>query len=247
MKKTFLLVLLATGTAEARAQSIAAGTISLGGSISYNQLSSNNNNTVYSGNSGLNYNFSNETKGHYFYLSPAASYFVADNLAVGLALGYSNGKRVEDAVSNPAFITVQHVRYTTTSLRAGAFGQYYKMLNTQFGLTGRLGAGYQWAKEDSDGYNAANGTTNYFVRTNTSAGYYADLTPGIIFFPIPKFGINASLGSFGFSHYRLTDSRYSDANGSNYSQGDKNENDNFTANFGLDAFQLGGMYYFGRK
>lgn len=245
MKKIFLLALLAMGTAEARAQSIAAGTTSLGGSIGYNQFSSNTS-TVYSGNSSQNFNFSNDIKGHYFYLSPTVSYFVADNLAVGLVLGYGNGMRVEDAVSNPAFTTVQHGRYTEVSLRAGAFGQYYKMLNAQFGLTGRLGAGYQRLKQDRDGYNAANGATNYFTGTNTSAGYYADLTPGIIFFPVPKFGINASLGSLGFSHYRLTDSRYNDANGGSYSRGDKNENNNFTASFGLDAFQLGGTYYFGR-
>ena len=245
MKKIFLLGLLAIGAAEARAQSISAGTISLGGSIGYNQFSGNSN-TVYSGNSGLNYNFSNDIKRYYLYLSPSVSYLVTDNLAVGLALGYSNGMRVEDAVSNPAFTTVQHGRYTTTSLRAGAFGQYYKMLNTQFGLTGRLGTGYQRVKEDRDGYNAANGTTNYFTGTNTSAGYYADLTPGIVFFPVPKFGINASLGSLSFSHYRLTDSRYNDTNGGSYSRGDKNENNNFTAQFGLDAFLLGGTYYFGR-
>ena len=63
-KKIFLLGLLTIGAAEARAQSISAGTISLGGSIGYNQFSGNSN-TVYSGNSGLNYNFSNDIKGHY--------------------------------------------------------------------------------------------------------------------------------------------------------------------------------------
>ena len=98
-----------------------------------------------------------------------------------------------------------------------------------------------------DEYNySSNRNINNFAGTNTSSGYYADLTPGIVFFPVPKFGINASLGSLGFSHYRLTDSRYNDANGGSYSRGDKNENNNFTANFGLDAFQLGGTYYFGR-
>ena len=236
MKRFFLLGLLAIGVSEARAQSIAAGTISLGGSIGYSQFSSNSN-TAYSGSGNLNSNFFSETKGHYFYLSPVASYFVADNLAIGLAFGFSNGTRVEDAVSNPALTTVQHIRYTAVSLRAGAFGQYYKMLNTQFGLTGRLGAGYQRLNENRDGYNDANGITNYFTGTNTSAGYYADLTPGIVFFPVPKFGLNASLGSLGFSHYSLTDSR-NDTNGGSQSRGDKNNS--FTANFGLDAFQLGG-------
>ena len=243
MKRFFLLGLLAIGASELRAQSIAAGTISLGGSIGYSQSSSNSN-TAYSGSGSLNSNFFSESKGHYFYLSPVASYFVADNLAVGLAFGFGNGRtQVEDAVSNPALTTVRHSRYTAVSLRAGAFGQYYKMLNTQFGLTGRLGAGYQRLNENRDGYNDANGITNYFTGANTSAGYYADLTPGIVFFPVPKFGLNASLGSLGFSHYGLTDSRYNDTNGGSYSRGDKNNS--FTANFGLDAFQLGGTYYFG--
>ena len=243
MKRFFLLGLLAIGVSEARAQSIAAGTISLGGSIGFSQSSSNSN-AAYSGNGGPNSSFFSETKSHHFYLSPGASYFVADNLAVGLALGFSNGTWVENAVFNPALITVRHSRYTGMSLRVGAFGQYYKMLNTQFGLTGRLGAGYQRLNGDVDGYNAINGINNYFTGKNTSAGYYADLTPGIVFFPVPKFGLNASLGSLGFSHYSLTDSRYNDTNGGSQSRGDKNNN--FTANFGLDAFQLGGTYYFGR-
>ena len=244
MKKFFLLGLLAIGASEVRAQSIAAGTISLGGSIGYSQSSSNSN-TAYSGSGGPNSNFFSEAKGHYFYLSPVTSYFVADNLAVGLAFGFGNGRtRVEDAGFNPVLITVRHSRYTAVSLWAGAFGQYYKMLNTQFGLTGRLGAGYQRLNEDRDGYNDVNGITNYFTGTNTSVGYYADFTPGIVFFPVPKFGLNASLGSLGFSHYSLTDSHYNDINGNSHSRG--NKNNNFTANFGLDAFRLGGTYYFGR-
>ena len=244
-KKILLLAVLSTGAQSLHAQSIAAGTVSLGGSVGYNQYNGESSSRT-SGNSIPNFNNSSETTSKQFYLLPAVSYFVADNLAVGLALGYANAKRTDNSVFSPARFYTQHSQTTTIMLRAGAFAQYYKMLTAQFGLTGRLGAGYQRQKEDRNGSTVDNATTYYFNSTITSAGYYADLTPGIVFFPVPKFGISASIGALSFNHYSLTNFSYNDNGGNTVSDGNKNDTSAFAATFGLDSFLLGGTYYFGR-
>jgi outer membrane protein W len=245
MKKLFILALLAATAGTSYAQGIKAGTVSLGGSIGYSQFSGENTATT-SSSGGPIANTSMKSTGRQFYLSPAVSYFVADNLAVGLNLGYTNGVRTEDAVYTPAVTYSQHNKLTSISLWAGAFAQYYKMINAQFGLTGRLGAGYQRARETRNGQTNDGRDIFYFSGTTANSGYYADLTPGIIFFPVPKFGISATLGSVSFSHYGLTYSNYSDTNGNTNSQGTSNDSDTFGANFGLNSFLLGGTYYFGR-
>ena len=246
MKKRILLTLLAASTQSVHAQSIAAGTISLGGSIGYNQYSGSSSNQF--ANSNLpGYSTATETDGKQLYLYPAASYFVADNLAIGLVLGYSNGRRTDKAASTPNTQGSRFDRTTTISLRAGAFAQYYKMLTVQFGITGRLGAGYQRIKDDRDGNSFQNGIPNYsFTSATTNSGYYVDLTPGLVFFPVPKFGISASIGALSFNNYKLTNATYNDTNGNTSSIGAENKGSSFTANFGLDSFLLGGTYYFGR-
>jgi hypothetical protein len=179
------------------------------------------------------------------YLAPTAGYFVADNLAVGVSLLYSNGHRKDERMFGPAGIA-QRSETTLKQLRTGAFVQHHKMLTAQFGVTGRLGAGYQRQQEDGSGQTGAPSSNYEYTNSSTSSGYYADLTPGIVFFPVPRLGLIASLGALNFSNYKLNASSYSDTNGNTYTEVNKSESNLFNANFGLDAFLLGGTYYFGR-
>ena len=244
MKKIFACAALTLGAHSLHAQSIAAGTVSLGGTVGYSQASSEGSGVRSSAN-GQSQSTSSNSTGKQVYLSPSIGYFVADNLAVGLSLYFGNGMREEDQVLAPLGI-VQHSEMNVKQLRTGAFVQYYKMLNAQFGITGRLGAGYQRLKEDGNGYTNSNNPPYRYTSSNTSSGYYADLKPGVIFFPVPKLGLSASLGDLSFNHYKLIASSYSDSNGDTFMQGDENASNVFSANFGLDTFLLGGTYYFGR-
>lgn len=245
MKKLLLVAALSASAPALYAQSIAAGTVAVGGNVGYNQTTNKSSGgTAYINNQ--NTNFSSEYKSWQVALFPTISYFVADNLAVGLSLGYAYGKRTEEAVSVPASYMLQHAQTETYSLQVGAFAQYYKMLTPQFGLTARLGGGYQRLKEDRNGNNTISGAPYYFDGSDTNQGYYINLTPGLIFFPVPKFGLTATMGSLGFNHLSLTNSSYDATNSNPYSQVSKSDSNYFSANFGLDAFQLGGTYYFGR-
>ena len=86
MKKNLLLLALlgVTATAAHAQTAIPAGTVSLGGSVGYYRHTTN---AQVSGS-----NLSSESVSSQFQLAPSAGYFVADNLAVGLSLGYAATK-----------------------------------------------------------------------------------------------------------------------------------------------------------
>ena len=104
------------------------------------------------------------------------------------------------------------------------------MLTDQFGLVGTLGGGYQYNRTTNVFGPAGNMSTN----ETKQKGYYAGLTPGIVYFPIPKLGISATVGSLAYSWLKET------PNASEPVTAD------FGASFGLNQLQFGGTYYFGR-
>lgn len=202
-----LLALLAGTTSLAQAQTtIPAGITLLGGGISYSRHTESQGQDVVTSQ---------------FRIAPNAGYFVADNLAVGLNLSYSTGRTT---ISNYP----QNDLDAATALRVGPYVQYYKMLSEQFGFVGTLGAGYQHSS-----------TPTYIGSSSivdvTRSGYYASLTPGVIFFPVPKFGISASVGYLGYDRVAV---KPTSANGQTISD--------FDAAFGLDQLTFGGTFYFGR-
>jgi hypothetical protein len=228
MKKILLLALLVGSTQVGRAQSIAAGTISLGGSVGYSRTT--NENTYTQGST----TYTQETNSSQFSFTPSVGFFVKDNLAVGINAGYS-AYRKPYVNYTPAPAVVRAELDPTTTLRLGAYVQYYKMLTEQFGIVGTLSGGYQSSRDSQ--YNS-----NVILEYKGS-GYYAELTPSIIFFPIPKLGISASIGSLAYN--RLNYDYPSSANNP-APNGYENTTSTFGARFGLDQLQFGGNYYFGR-
>jgi hypothetical protein len=225
MKTPFLLLaLLSGGTTAAQAQSaISAGTIALGGNIG---ISSHTDKAEYKAG---NVNQTEETTTTQFRFSPSVGYFIIDNLAVGLNLAYtansSSTTRTGTGTSSPNSLDA------ATTLRVGPYAQYYKMLSEQFGVLGTLGAGFQ------RNFTPRFGPGNTVIE-NKQTGFYVGLTPGVIFFPVPKFGISASIGNLGFDHVNSKDSN--DADGESASES------NFGASFGFDQLMFGGTFFLGR-
>ena len=232
MKQFFLLAALALGAAEARAQSIAAGTVSLGGGIGYSSYTNKSSSQGFNGTP-----FSAETKGSQFSFSPSVGYFVADNLAIGLSLGYSSSRNGYTTYT-PSSNFVPKELDPRTRLQVGPYVQYYKMLTEQFGVLGTLGAGYQNLR-----YQTYSGNNNPVIVDYKASGYYASLTPGIVFFPIPKLGLTASIGSLGYSRFN---NEYPERTGTTAPQNYESTSSDFGASFGLNQLQFGGTYYIGR-
>lgn len=232
MKKTLIFAILATAANWAQAQSIPAGTVSLGGNVGYSRSTSNN-----SSQSSTGISYSNKTTSSQFSFSPSAGYFVVDNLAIGINLGY-NAYRDDYTMYSPSPGFALKELDPRTRLQIGAFAQYYKMLTEQFGFTGTLGAGYQNQQFQNFG-----GSNNQTVLTFKGDGYYAALTPGIVFFPVPKLGLSASIGSLGYSRFNYD---YPQGTGITAPKDYESTFSDFGASFGLSQLQFGGTYYFGR-
>jgi hypothetical protein len=219
MKKLFLFAFFSGLAGGAQAQTaIKAGTIQLGGNVGYSR-NSQDSPSVSSGYNPITLT----TTVSQFAIAPAAGYFVADNLAIGISGTYRITRVVNNAVPS-SFSTNRKV----TEFRVGAFTQYYKMVSEQFGFTGTLGGGYQY-NGNPYGYDSGD---------LAGKGFYANLTPAIVFFPIPKLAIGASIGGLNYSHFSVK-APYSP------SPGEYNSS-SFGADFGLSQLLFSGTFYFGR-
>jgi hypothetical protein len=238
MKKFFLLASLAVSTQAAQAQTtestpsrgIAAGTVSLGGNIGYSKT------TDKTTNPANNVITTIERTSSQFSFSPAVGFFVADNLALGLNIGYTSVRRPYTN-RTPGPNGNRPELDPTTTLRFGPYVQYYRMVTEQFGVVGTLSGGYQ----NRRAFEYANSSTNAIAEFKSS-GFYAALTPGVIFFPIPKFGISASIGSLG---YERLNNDYPTNSGTT-PNGFESTSSSFGADFGIRQLMFGGTLFLGR-
>ena len=204
---------------------IKAGTVALSGSINFTQNKEETTSSSYGyGGGNYTYTFTNKV----FNFNPGISYFVADNLAVGLDATWGIQESSQKSSNSSSSISYR----TSTSLRVGPFARYYYMLTDQFGFTGTLGAGYA---RDSQPVSIGSGNSYDLKAT----GFYAGLTPGLIFLPIPRLGLGASIG--GLSYNRLSVK----PDGGNFNSGDDIIS-TFGASFGLAQLTFSGTYFFGR-
>ena len=229
MRKLFFLGLFVAGGQLAHAQTtFKAGTALLGGSVNYSH-----NGEEYKSTYG-NTTYTTTYSANSFTLAPYFGFFAADNLAVGLNLSYTSQNSY--TTSTPSNNTTVNDR-ATTSLRIGAFGQYYRMLTEQFGLTGTLGAGYE--NDFRPSRYSGQTTPGPDLR---ATGFYTTLTPGLIFLPIPRLGIGASVGSLSYLRLNVTQ----EGNTSNTTVTTSDVATTFGASFGLDQLTFSGTYFFGR-
>ena len=174
-----------------------------------------------------------------FKLDIAVGGFVADNLALGLQLSHTvTGGSFKSSGNN----FPQSGPPTSTTFRVGPVVQYYKMLGEQFGLTATLGAGYESdVRRTAQYYVTQYGYPMTYYTNLKATGYYAALTPGIVFFPVPKFGLTATMGSLGYNRLTVKDNNQTGSNTTDETSS------SFDAGFGFSQLQFGATYYFGRK
>lgn len=194
MRKLSLLALLGLASTAAHAQTpLTKGRGLITGSINYHYQSQ-----------GSYYNSSTQS----FSFAPAAGYFVADNLALGLSLG------IQSASLSPDYVVVgSPLQYRATTFSIGPFMRYYQFVGgDKFALFGQGGLGYLHVSGDY----AGNGGQGYLT-----------VTPGLAFFPVPRFGVEASLRGITLAT-------------------DFNRSTTLDLGVSLQSLQLGVAYYFGK-
>ncbi|TGE05633.1 hypothetical protein [Hymenobacter fodinae] len=215
MKKLTFSILLLGLVSGAKAQT-GAGHYLISGLINYNSSKTDNSPNTNSQN----------IKSQYVQFIPTVGYFVADNLAIGLSGNIASSKQTQASNS---------YGYTTNSV--GPFVRYYKMVTEKLGFYGQLEGNYVSGTNYTTS-ETVNGQNTSSRRTRGGSG---TLTPGIVFFPIEKLGLQLGIGNIGY--YRTKETPKSPVPVNTWST----TSSYFSTNFGLAYLNLGASLHLGGK
>jgi outer membrane immunogenic protein len=132
-----------------------------------------------------------------FNLNVRGGYFIADNFAVGLLVGFGSSKNsTEDIFVSPAKnLTVNK----GSMIHFGAFARMYKMLGeSKFGVFGDVSVTYGVGNDAVENTNVnGSGTTVITKTTGKTNVLTVGLAPGVSYFFSNKFALEATIGSIG--------------------------------------------------
>lgn len=132
-----------------------------------------------------------------FSVIPNVGYFIADNIAIGTGVGYSQTKSIGDG--------------QLESFVVSPFGRYYANLSESFKFVGQLAVPLEFGTlKDVD--NA--GEVGDKVGNTTSIG--VNLSPGFAFFPTKKIAIELLLNGFSYENFSVDDEDGTTVKGQGY-------------------------------
>lgn len=162
-------------------------------------------------------------KGTTFTISPAIGYFLTENVAVGVRVGYGSSK----------VTFANDDEESTSALGVELFGRYASTIG---------GGDFAWFLEANAGYGSLTSESvsgNTTVEGDPETILSFGIAPGLMYFPSPKFGFEASLGNL----FSLVNSTLEDAT---------DDNNKFVSNelsfldFNTMGLNFGFHYYFNR-
>ncbi|MGY4538084.1 long-subunit fatty acid transport protein [Mucilaginibacter sp. UYNi724] len=183
-KKLLLICVSAIAIQTAKAQT-QKGSQMLGASFGFSTSSSDSkqfepNNNTYGDNQHAkttSYNF-----------APSYSYFIADNLDLGISVGYGHSK--QESENDPSSFGVQK----SHGFSAGVYARKYVLYENKIGIRTGPYLNYYYGKQDAfnDDYPAYN---NY-----SSKMYAGGISLDFVYFPVKKLGLAAGLGNLSYVH-----------------------------------------------
>jgi len=241
IKKSVLSVLALGTTISAAQAQTEAGKLLLTGRVNYSQSTSESNQvgTTPSLN-GITYQQNKQTG---FGFLPQIGFFVADKLAIGLSGGISSSQTKEKYTNSSSNITPSYSytnKYETKAVSVGPFVRYYHMIGEKVGFYGQLAGGYQRREQESGTTSTGVNTPNDYSYGVKSTGGFANLTPGFVFFPTQKLGLELTVGNLSYSRMK------GNPQGRNPNQADyENTSTVFGADFGLQYLTAGVSFHLG--
>ncbi|HEY0056847.1 MAG TPA: outer membrane beta-barrel protein [Pedobacter sp.] len=176
MKKILLVTVLAVAGLTASAQT-EKGRVTLGGTLSYESSKS-------------------EADDSYdpsaFTILPTFSYFVANNISLGLGLGYTSSKVAKLSGVRNGIPTFSKIK--TSAVVVYPFGRSYKSLSEQFKFFGELGVPLAFGSTEVNGQDSGG---------STSIG--VSLSPGFAFFPTKRVAIELGFNGINYISTTLKD------------------------------------------
>ncbi|HIC30876.1 MAG TPA: porin family protein, partial [Flavobacteriaceae bacterium] len=134
----------------------------------------------FSGSLKIQIDSQNKVKTNVFTIAPKAAYFVSDNIAVGLGLGFTSGKEEDGFAEEKVNV-----------FGVDAFGRYYFTPASQFSLFAELGLGYDSVNNET--------TVGNVTADSDSAQFGANLGAGLNYFVSSNFSIEAGVAVLGYS------------------------------------------------
>jgi len=135
----------------------------------------------------------------YWNIAPSIGYFVAHNIEVGTSIGYYYSKYYTN-VGSGGIITSASVK--TTLFEVSPYARVYKNITDQFKFFGQLSVPLSFGKTREGG-----DITSLEQISNKNHTVGAALSPGFVFFPGKKFGIEFSVNGISYNtlHYNNSD------------------------------------------
>ncbi|PKV63160.1 outer membrane beta-barrel protein [Pontibacter ramchanderi] len=144
----------------------------------------------------------------------SAGSFVADNLVVGLSMGYYRAiQRLKQTESPPDYSS--HYRSENETItriyNLGPMARYYYSLGNRFALFAEGTAGLQTAKVKTESYfsgaghpdgswDPATGGESVYKSETNEVSLYAMVSPGLVYFPTDKIGIELKANLLRYQH-----------------------------------------------
>lgn len=188
MKKLLLLAAF-VGVASFASAQTSSGSIMVGGSLGFGSGKSeaSNSGTTVDGPKLSNFN-----------ISPAVGYFIMDNIAVGLRIGYGSNKSTQE---NYLGVNGDERVDKNSNFTVSPFARYYMEMGDKAGIfvDGAIDIGSgKTTTEITTG-----GTTNSTEPTSSSFG--VNIRPGVYWFVTDKIGLEGTFGSLGWNQNKTDD------------------------------------------
>lgn len=162
-----------------------------------------------------------------FTIMPSIGYFIANNFALGTGIGYNQGKGTQ----NYSYNYVPSVNYSKNhSFTINPFARYYLNIIEQVKLFGNFSVPIAFTNSKN-----SPSTDASYDRTYKSTNIGVALSPGLVFFPTPKFGIEFSVNGLSYGHKKLTSN-------DDFNTGGTSKSFDIGGNFSSPA--IGVQYYF---
>jgi len=167
-----------------------------------------------------------------FNINPKFGYFIKDNFAVGGNVDFGLSHYVGNII-DPNYTST--FKSKSISFGAGVFARYYKKINDNFSFF--LNGNLLYSHSPYSRYErTTNSITNVFNTERIFHTISIAISPGLVYFPSPKLGIEASFGNIFYNYSTYKDINVSYKNHDNLS--------NYGINVSSMTFNLGMNYYF---
>lgn len=167
---------------------------------------------------------------------PNVGGFVSKSFAIGGTLNYRWSQE-----SGWSYNISDSNNSTGNTFGASLYSRYYKFFGSKFAFIATADFGY--AVTIANGERISNGLP--VIRSKEEVhNISAYVTPGIVYFINPSFGLEASFGRIGYQH-RFSNRYFEEVGIGNDSR--TSQSSSFEVDLNITSLQIGLMYYFGGK